>query len=97
MRYCAVKPFTLGMEKKDKVKLMMSMYGNEDRYTVAELLKERKELSVNEVSQITGVHVTTISRYLREMKATGLLDSHQKSYYTLYFLTDLGKKIFRAV
>jgi biotin operon repressor len=80
------------MTSQEKVKLVCSVYSNVKKLTIAQLLKERAR-SGEEIATITGYTRPTISNILTEMQACGVVDPTQKSWFTYYSLTKLGKKM----
>lgn len=80
------------MTNKEKVKIVSSVYSNVKKLTIAQLLKE-KSRSGEQIAEITGYTRPTISGILKEMESCGVVAPTQKSWFTYYSLTKLGRRL----
>lgn len=88
------------MTPQDKVKIVKSVYGNENYYLIAAFILANKNCSNGDIIQATGLHKSTVSIALTSMVSAGVIimnsdekDGRERSIS----MTELGKKLMKLI
>lgn len=72
----------------------LKVLADKTRLKIMSLLRERKELSLSEISKLTGRAKSTIVEHLKLLLKDGYIDRRALDKGYIYFLTEKGLKIF---
>jgi len=89
----AKPPEYLVMERLSQV---YSMLADKNRLRILKLL-EYKPMCVCELTYVLGIRQPSVSRHLRKLKETGLIDSRQEGYWSEYFINRRGDEYSRIL
>ncbi len=81
------------MEKLSQIHDMLS---DKNRLRILKLL-EYKPMCVCELTYVLGIRQPSVSRHLRKMKETGLIDSRQDGLWNEYFINRKGDEYTRIL
>ncbi|QRQ99692.1 hypothetical protein [Dyadobacter sandarakinus] len=86
------------MTDKEKIAAVQTIYSNAIKLRVAQELLVQKNSSANELSKLLGLSANYVTTILKAMVKAGTAESlGRDSYYVQYALTDLGKKLLKAI
>ena len=72
------------------------MLSDKNRLRILKLL-EQKPLCVCELTHVLGIRQPSVSRHLRKLKETGLIDSQQDGLWSEYFINRKGDEYTRML
>jgi len=75
----------------------LRVLADKTRLKILALLKERRELSLNEISNLTGKTKSTISDHLKLLMKAGFIDRRGVDRGYLYFLTEKGEGVLPLI
>ncbi|OGZ31773.1 MAG: hypothetical protein A3H02_01775 [Candidatus Niyogibacteria bacterium RIFCSPLOWO2_12_FULL_41_13] len=70
-------------------------FANHRRIEIMELLKQRPELSVEEISDVLNINFKTASEHLRRLAISGLLIKRSEGNNVRHKLTERGQSILK--
>lgn len=78
---------------------LFKIFSDKNRLRIFKLL-ERRKMCVCELAYVLGVTQPSVSRHLKRMKETGLIETEQDGFWTNYFLSNgnqAHKNVVRCV
>lgn len=91
---------TVRMTSQEKVRIVKSVYGNENYYSIASYIFSHKNCSNSDIIQATGLHKTTVSLALSNMAQAGVImiePDNKDGRERCIIMTELGKKLMRII
>lgn len=88
------------MTPQDKVKIIKSVYGNENYYSIASYIFSHKNCSNSDIIQATRLHKSTVSIALSTMAQAGVIiiePDNKDGRERCISMTELGKKLLKII
>jgi len=80
----------------ERLSQVYSMLADKNRLRILKLL-EYKPMCVCELTYVLGIRQPSVSRHLRKLKESCLIDSRQDGYWTEYFINRRGDEYSRIL
>lgn len=79
----------MDFEHSDEIANLFKMFSDKTRVNILLCLKEKRECSVDEISELLGMEQSAISHQLRILRQGRLVKQRKEGRYSLYSLDDL--------
>lgn len=86
------------MTQQEKVKIVKSVYGNENYFAIANYIFMNRNCSNGDIIQATGLGKTTVSLAVSSMAAAGVVrieNDNKDGRERCIAMTELGKKLMK--
>lgn len=80
----------------ERLSQIYDMLSDKNRLRILKLL-EYKPMCVCELTYVLGISQPSVSRHLRRLKGTGLVDSRQDGFWSEYFINRKGDEYSRVL
>jgi ArsR family transcriptional regulator len=80
----------------ERLAQVYSLLADKNRLRILKLL-EYKPMCVCELTYVLSIRQPSVSRHLRKLKESGLIDSRQDGYWTEYFINRRGDEYSRIL
>jgi ArsR family transcriptional regulator len=80
----------------ERLSQVYGLLADKNRLRILKLL-EYKPMCVCELTYVLGIRQPSVSRHLRKLKESGLIDSRQDGYWTEYFINRRGDEYSRIL
>ncbi len=83
---------TYTKEQINRTESIVKIVGDASNVLILYELMNFGEKSFNELKRMTGINAVTLSKKLSQLKAEGLVDSHECGIENRYFVTDKSEE-----
>ncbi|MDD2353398.1 MAG: metalloregulator ArsR/SmtB family transcription factor [Atribacterota bacterium] len=80
----------------ERLSRIYDMLSDKNRLRILKLL-EYKPMCVCELTYVLGIRQPSVSRHLRKLKETGLIDSRQEGLWSEYYIDNSGDEYSRIL